>query len=73
MHSVGVSVDNPPAETLIGTSQAAAELGVTRQTIIRYVETGKLVPFMKAPGRTGGYMFTRAQIAAFRRAWVKAS
>ena len=58
---------------LLTTAQAAKELGVTRQTIVRYVVDGKLRPYMKTPGRTGGYLFTRGEIDRFRAPVAEAS
>lgn len=43
---------------LLTTAQVAALKGVSVRTVARWVETGKLTPAVKIPGRTGAYLFT---------------
>lgn len=37
-------------------------------TISKYVNTGKLTPSRKLPGRTGAYLFHRSDVEALRDA-----
>lgn len=46
-------------ETLLTTQEAANRLGVSVQTVSRWVNDGKLTPALKAPGIRGP-MFFRA-------------
>lgn len=41
----------------ITTAELAQAYGVTVRTISRWVAIGRLVPAVKFPGRTGGYLF----------------
>ena len=52
---------------LIGVREAAAQAGVSIHIIKRDTLKGKLRPALKAPGRTGAYLFRPADVAA----WVK--
>jgi DNA-binding XRE family transcriptional regulator len=47
---------------LITANQAAAQVGVNRRTITKYVETGRLTPAMKLPGTKGAWLFRQADI-----------
>lgn len=49
---------------LIGTTEAAQRLGVDRSTFFRWVQTGKVQPAVKMPGRTGALLFDPADIDA---------
>jgi predicted site-specific integrase-resolvase len=52
---------------LIGTKEASRILGMAASsTLSRWVQIGKITPVGKLAGRTGGYVFTRAQIEAYR-------
>lgn len=42
---------------LIGASEAAKQLGVSRSTVNRWAQTGKLKPALKGDGRTGTNFF----------------
>ena len=53
--------DRPP---LISTAEAAAILDCHVRTIHRLVEAGRLAPAAKVPGRTGAYLFNRADVVA---------
>ena len=52
---------------LIGTKEASRILGMAASsTLSRWVQIGKITPVGKLEGRTGGYVFTREQIEAYR-------
>ncbi|MGO3663150.1 helix-turn-helix domain-containing protein [Microbacterium gubbeenense] len=48
--------------TPVTTLEAATLLGVDRSSITRHVQSGRLTPLMKLTGRTGAYLFDRAEI-----------
>lgn len=50
------------AQTLIATREVANRLGVTVATVSRMVKRGDLPAVQKLPGRTGAYLFDRAEI-----------
>ena len=53
---------SPPTDE-ITTREAMTILGFTHaSTVIRYVYEGKLTPSRRLPGKTGAYMFWRADI-----------
>ena len=61
---------------VINTAEACAMLGgVDRSTLKRWVDDGKIRPFRKLPGETGGYLFDRLEVERFaaERAEAKAS
>lgn len=49
---------------LIGTTDAAKLLGLTRQGLQRRIAQGKLTPTGKLSGTRGPYLFDRSQILA---------
>lgn len=51
-------------EVLLTTREAAELLGVAPQTIARWVESGRLVPTLRAPGLRGAMFFERAAVDA---------
>lgn len=51
-----------PSPPLIGTAEAAHLLGVSRSTITRWADTGYLPNAARLDGRTGAYMFERADV-----------
>ena len=51
---------SPPEE--ITTAQTAEILQVTPRAVLQMIESGKLVPTRKLPGRTGTYLVDRAQV-----------
>jgi excisionase family DNA binding protein len=51
-------------DELVTSAEAAELLAVDRSVIVRYVQSGKLVPARKLPGRTGSYLFARSDIDA---------
>ena len=59
-----------PKNRLIPTAEAAEILGVHARTVHRMVEQGRLFPSLKIAGRTGAYLFERAEVerAAAERA-----
>lgn len=44
------------------TAEACEILAKDRATITRWVEAGKLTPAHKLPGRTGAFLFSRADV-----------
>lgn len=61
MHN-DVRMTSPPTDE-IATQDAMRILGVTRaSTISRYVSTGKLTPSRQLPGKTGAFLFWRADV-----------
>lgn len=56
-------MESQPA--IVNTAEACEMLGdVNRSTLKRWVDAGKVEPFRKLPGETGGYLFYRADIEA---------
>ena len=51
-----------PVETLLTTREAANRLGVSVQTISRWVSEGKLRPALKAPGIRGPLFFKADEV-----------
>lgn len=52
----------PKAET-VGSREACEMLGgIQRSTLTRWVASGRLEPAMRLPGKTGAYLFHRADI-----------
>lgn len=55
-------LQSPPTDE-IATREALTILGYRNpSTIVRYVQAGKLRPSRKLPGRTGAYLFWRADV-----------
>lgn len=54
----------PETPEMVSTSQAARLLGCHVRTVHRLVESGRLKPVAKVPGRTGAYLFLRIDVAA---------
>ena len=52
---------------LIGTRDACEILGIDRATLTRRVAAGKVASH-KLPGKTGAYLYSRADIEALREA-----
>lgn len=52
------------SETLLTTKEAASRLGVSVQTISRWVSEDKLRPALKAPGIRGPLFFRAADVDA---------
>lgn len=53
--------------TNIGSTEAAAVLGVTRSTVNRWAQIGLLKPIAKLNGVTGARIFKRADIERVKR------
>jgi hypothetical protein len=51
-----------PPGTTIGTSEARALLGVSKDTLIRMAARGEITPLHKFPGPNGAYVFDRAEV-----------
>lgn len=51
---------------LLTTTQVAALLGVSQETVNRWARTGRLPIAHKLPGRTGANLFRRRDAEAFR-------
>ena len=49
---------------LLTTSEVADKLGVDRSWVTRLVASGRLVPAMRLPGRTGALLFDPADVDA---------
>lgn len=50
--------------TTVGTTEAAATLGVSVRTVHRMVAQGMLSPAGKLPGHTGAYLFDLGDVLA---------
>ena len=57
---------HPPDIDLVSTTEAAEILDRHVRTIHRLVNDGQLTPVAKVPGKTGAYMFHRADVLALR-------
>lgn len=53
-------------QSLITTADAAQMLGVHVATVSRMVASGRLVPAIKVPGKTGAFLFHPEDVAALR-------
>lgn len=60
-------------QDLIGSSRAAALLGIDRATFNRWVSARRVVPAVEFPGKTGARLFHRADIDALIEREPKAS
>lgn len=49
------------------TPQACSVLGIDRSTLTRWVRSGRIEPTGKLPGRTGAFLFTRAEVDRVKR------
>lgn len=49
-------------QSLVGGTEACALLGMSRATYWRRIREGKIKPVMQMPGKTGAYLFDRAEI-----------
>ena len=50
----------------ITSDEAATLLDVDRRSVVRFVVRGELTPALKLPGRTGAYLFERADVEQLR-------
>jgi excisionase family DNA binding protein len=46
----------------IGTPEAAARLNVSRPTLTRMAQSGKITPLHKANGQRGAYVFDESEV-----------
>lgn len=53
-----------PMNTLLTAREKAAELGVSRSTLTRMVQSGEVVPAFRAAGSNGVMLFHREEGAA---------
>lgn len=53
---------------LVGSKEACRLLDINRSTITRWVASGRLVPFAKVPGTTGGFLFALSDVEALATA-----
>lgn len=60
-------------EALIGATEAAEVLGVSKDTLIRMAARGEIRPVHKLPGPNGAYLFERADVERLAAGRVKAS
>lgn len=58
--------------SLITTAQAAAQLGIERSTLSRWVAAGRITPAMQLPGPTGAMLFDPVAIDRLAASLVKA-
>ena len=56
-----------PSHKLIPATEAADRLGVSRRTVLRLVDSGHLIPAIKAPGLRGAYVFTEDEVARVKQ------
>lgn len=56
----------PEVDDLLTSAEASTLAGCDRSTLSRRVTSGLLVPARKLGGRTGAYLFRRADIEALR-------
>lgn len=56
------------APAYITTADAARMLGVHVATVSRMVASGRLLPAIKVPGKTGAFLFDPNDVAAVREA-----
>lgn len=49
---------------LIGAAEAQRMLGVSRSTVTRMAQDGRLTPIYTGPGQTGAYVFRRDDVVA---------
>lgn len=58
---------------LVGSTEAARILGTTERTVQRKANTGAIPIAAKIPGRTGAYLFERADVEAIAHAGTGAA
>jgi len=57
----------------ITTAQAAEVLDVEHRSVFRMVKRGELSPSAKLPGRTGAYLFKRAEVERLAKSRSRAN
>lgn len=55
---------NPP--DLLSTIEVCEVVGFDRSTLSRWIKDGTASPAMRLPGKTGAYLFTRAETERLR-------
>lgn len=68
MAQLDYNVPTMNTSELLGSTEAAELLGVTRRQITRYALSGKLPVALKTKGRTGTYLFRRSDVEALAAA-----
>jgi len=56
-----------PTHNLMTTAQVAEALLVSRWTVTRWVESGRLAPVHRMPGRNGAMLFDALEVDRLRR------
>jgi excisionase family DNA binding protein len=56
-------MQNDSSTQIIGAAEAARRLQVSRPTITRMAQSGKITPLHKMDGLRGAYVFTDAEVA----------
>ncbi len=58
-------------DDLVGTSEAAAIIGVERSTLVRWVQMGRrIAPAMRLQGKNGAYLFHRVEVERTAQTWA---
>lgn len=59
---------NPLSDDLITTNEACDLLGgIDRSTLVRWIQSGRIAPAHKLPGKTGSYLLRRADVEGLRK------
>lgn len=57
---------------LLTTRQACERLdGISRSTLIRWVDAGRIIPATRLPGHTGAYLFYPSEVARAHATWCQ--
>ena len=62
----------PDSSQLLSSAEACTILQVSRSTLIRWVEKGKIQAAQKLPGQSGVYLFEPAEVTRLMRANAQA-
>ena len=65
MSRVGLHYDPMSGSELMGVTEAAQLLGVSKATVKRAALAGTLITAHKLPGFSGAYLFTREAVEAY--------
>jgi excisionase family DNA binding protein len=52
----------PKPSALVGSAEACQILNVHAATLLRWIDSDKLIPVHKLPGKNGAYLFNRTDI-----------
>jgi excisionase family DNA binding protein len=55
-----------PTPDLLGTVEAAEAIGCERSTLSRWIDSGRITPLRKLPGRNGAVLFEREEVERVR-------